>query len=143
MAADDFDLDWDDRLNGLREDWDVISTLLPTGWQEQARRTGALRRTRGFKDAASLLRVMLIHWVDGCSLRETAVRARAGGLADVSDVALLARFRGCGEWFRWMGEQLSRRLTSTAREVWPGRRVRLADATVVCEPGATWRLHYQ
>lgn len=73
-------------MNGLREDWEVIPTLLPTGWQEQARRTGTLRRTRGFKDAASLLRVMLIHWVDGCALRETAVRARVGGLADVSDV---------------------------------------------------------
>ncbi len=119
MATDDFDLDWANRLNGLREDWDVIQTLLPAGWQEQARRTGALRRTRGFKDAARLLRVMLIHLVDGCSLRETAVRARAGGLADVSDVALLARLRGCGEWFRWMGEQLSRRLTTTARKSGP------------------------
>ena len=102
----DFDLDWDERFGGLSEDWEVIERVLPDGWKQAARLSGALRRTRGFKDAASLLRVMLIHLVDGCSLRETAVRARAGGLADVSDVALLGRLRGCGEWFRWMVEQM-------------------------------------
>jgi hypothetical protein len=110
-----------------------------------ARRTGALRRTRGFKDAATLLRVLLIHLVDGCSLRETAVRADAGGLIKVSDVALLGRLRGSGEWFRWMVEQMSRRLSGTGQDVLPGKRVRLVDASVVCEPGATgstWRLHY-
>ncbi|HMW82072.1 MAG TPA: IS4 family transposase [Accumulibacter sp.] len=141
----DFDRDWDDRFEGLSEDWEVIERVLPDGWQEAARLTGALRRTRGFKDAASLLRVMLIHLVDGCSLRETAVRAQAGGLADVSDVALLGRLRGCGEWFRWMVEQMSRRLSTTTQDVLVGKRVRLVDASVVCEPGATgstWRIHY-
>ena len=119
---------------------------MPEGWQEAARSTGALRRPRGFKDAASLLRAMLIHLVDGCSLRETAVRVRAGGLADVSDVALLLRLRGCGQWFRWMGEQMSRRLSrANTHEVFAGKPVRLVDASVVCEPGATgstWRIHY-
>jgi hypothetical protein len=143
--ADEFDIDWGAQLEGLTEDWDIVERVLPDGWQAMARSTGALRRTRGFKDAASLLRSLLIHLVDGCSLRETAVRARASGLADVSDVALLGRLRGCGEWFRWMGEQMSRRLSTTAREVFKGKRVRLVDASVVCEPGATgstWRLHY-
>lgn len=144
-TCDDFDIDWNERFEGLSEDWEVIERVLPDGWQEAARLTGALRRTRGFKDAASLLRVMLIHLVDGCSLRETAVRAQAGGLADVSDVALLGRLRGCGEWFRWMVEQMSRRLSATTLDVLAGKRVRLVDASVVCEPGATgstWRIHY-
>lgn len=145
MDEDDFDLDWDERFEGLSEEWEVIERVLPSGWQQAARETGALRRTRGFKDAAALLRVLLIHLVEGCSLRETAVRADAGGLANVSDVALLGRLRGCGEWFRWMVEQMSRRLSTTAQEVLAGKRVRLVDATVVCEPGATgstWRIHY-
>jgi Transposase DDE domain len=141
----DFGLDWGEQFSGLGEDWEVIERVLPDGWQEAARHTGALRRTRGFKDAATLLRVLLIHLVDGCSLRETAVRADAGGLIKVSDVALLGRLRGSGEWFRWMVEQMSRRLSATSQEVLPGKRVRLVDASVVCEPGATgstWRLHY-
>lgn len=144
-TGNDFDTDWNERFEGLSEGWEVIERVLPDGWQEAARLTGALRRTRGFKDAASLLRVMLIHLVDGCSLRETAVRAQAGGLADVSDVALLGRLRGCGEWFRWMVEQMSRRLSTTTLDVLAGKRVRLVDASVVCEPGATgstWRIHY-
>jgi hypothetical protein len=139
------DFDWDGAFDGLGEDWEVIERVLPEGWQEAARRTGALIRTRGFDSPAALLRVLLIHLVDGCSLRETAVRAAAGGLATVSDVALLGRLRGSGEWFRWMVEQMSRRLCETSREVLPGKRVRLVDASVVCEPGATgstWRLHY-
>jgi len=145
MDEFDGDGDWEQEFAGLGEDWDVIERVLPDGWQEAARRTGALRRTRGFKDAATLLRVLLIHLVDGCSLRETAVRADAGGLIKVSDVALLGRLRGSGEWFRWMVEQMSRRLSATSQDVLPGKRVRLVDASVVCEPGATgstWRLHY-
>jgi len=145
MDEDDFELDWDERFEGLSEDWEVIERVLPVGWREAARDTGALRRTRGFKDAAALLRVLLIHLVEGCSLRETVVRADAGGLAKVSDVALLGRLRGCGEWFSWMVEQMSRRLSTTTQEVLAGKRIRLVDATVVCEPGATgstWRIHY-
>jgi hypothetical protein len=141
----DGDIDWEEQFTGLGEDWDVIERVLPDGWQEAARRTGALRRTRGFKDASTLLRVLLIHLVDGCSLRETAVRADAGGLIMVSDVALFGRLRGSGEWFRWMVEQMSQRLSATSKDVLPGKRVRLVDASVVCEPGATgstWRLHY-
>ena len=142
---DESDFDWDEAFTGLGEDWEVIETVLPEGWQEAAKHTGALMRTRGFDSAATLLRVLLIHLVDGCSLRETAVRAQAGGLAKVSDVALLGRLRGSGEWFRWMVEQMSQRLSSASQEVLPGKRVRLVDASVVCEPGATgstWRLHY-
>lgn len=142
---DESDFDWDEAFAGLGEDWEVIETVLPEGWQEAAKPTGALIRTRGFDSAATLLRVLLIHLVEGCSLRETAVRAEAGGLAKVSDVALLWRLRGSGEWFRWMVEQMSQRLSSASQEVLPGKRVRLVDASVVCEPGATgstWRLHY-
>jgi hypothetical protein len=142
---EELDGDSGEAFAGFEEDWQVIESVLPAGWEEAAKRTGALIRTRGFESAAALLRVLLIHLVEGCSLRETVVRARQGGLADVSDVALLGRLRGSGEWFRWMGEQMSRRLSQRSVEILPGKRVRLADATVVCEPGATgstWRLHY-
>ena len=52
------------------EDWDVLSSFLPEGWQEKARDLGALRRCRKIPDAGTLLRLLLIHLADGCSLRE-------------------------------------------------------------------------
>jgi hypothetical protein len=140
-----WDSDWIEDFGGIGEEWEVIERVLPAGWEDAAKQTGALLRGRGFDGPASLLRSLLIHLVDGCSLRETAVRARAGGLAQVSDVALLGRLRGSGEWFRWMVERMSLRLSHSSAEVLPGKRVRLVDASVVCEPGATgstWLLHY-
>jgi hypothetical protein len=138
----------DDILAGIAEDWQIVLRVLPSGWSDKARELGALRRYREFPDAATLLRVLLIHLAEGCSLRETAVRAAEGQLVTVSDVALLKRLRVSGEWFRWMGEELMRRWM-TARPVRPlldaGLRVRIVDGSTVNEPGATgatWRLHY-
>ena len=50
------------------DDWPLVCQLLPPGWQEQALVLGALRRTRGFPDAAVLLRTLLVHLAGGCSL---------------------------------------------------------------------------
>jgi hypothetical protein len=102
---------------------------------------------RNFSDVASMLRVLFIHLADGCSLRETAVRAKAGGLADVSDVALLKRLRRCGPWFQWMAQEMAKAMALEYGDdgLLPGRRVRLMDGSSVCEPGATgstWRVHY-
>jgi len=139
------DEDFLESLEGLKEDWAVIEKILPAGWEEKARELGALLREKGFAGPSPLLRTLLIHLNDGCALRETAVRAKEGGLADVSDVALLKRLRGCGEWFRWMVEELVRSMPVERKDLLPGKRIRLVDASVVSEPGATgstWRLHY-
>lgn len=135
----------DERLD---EDWLVVQSMLPQGWEGKARELGAFRRGRAIPDAATLLRVMLIHLAQGCGLRETAVRAKQGGLASLSDVAILKRLRACGEWFKWMSEGLRQQWLPEfpmQAQAWQGRRVRLVDGTVVSEPGDTgsqWRLHY-
>ncbi len=134
-------------LASIGQDWEVVMQMLPAQWEAKATELGAVRRLRGFDSVGSLLRVLLIHLADGCSLRETAVRASAGGLAAVSDVALLKRLRGCGAWFEWMAREMTigMALPSAADALLPGRRVRLVDGSSVCEPGATgstWRLHY-
>ncbi|MGH8631883.1 MAG: IS4 family transposase, partial [Burkholderiales bacterium] len=137
-----------DVLAGDVDDWEIVLRVLPEGWQDKARELGALRRCREFRDAATLLRVLLIHLAEGCSLRETAVRAAEGQLVRVSDVALLKRLKGSGEWFRWMGEELMRRWVTPAAAralLDQGLRIRLIDGSTVSEPGATgstWRLHY-
>ena len=80
------------------EDWQILKRFFPAGWQRQARQSGALYRQRKITSAEQLLRVLLIHLVDGCSLRETVARAAQGGLASISDVALLKRLKASSEW---------------------------------------------
>jgi hypothetical protein len=138
---------WSMNKNLTSQDWDLLTQFLPTGWEDKAKQLGALRRNRNFKSAAELLRLLLIHLADGCSLRETVVRARQGGLTSLSDVALLKRLRASSEWLRWMTLEL---LQHQARFASPltglsDFDVKSVDATVISEPGSTgtdWRIHY-
>jgi len=130
-----------------QDEWSTIVRFLPDGWRLKAKELGALKRMRNFSDIDALLRTLLIHLLDGCSLRETAVRARIGGLAQISDVALLKRLNSSGEWFRWMSEGLMRNwIEKQPLDVYPGGFViKVIDATHVSEPGSTgsdWRVHY-
>ena len=127
------------------DEWEVIERLLPSGWESKATASGSLRRRRGFASAGQLLRVMMIHLVDGCSLRETAVRAAEGNLAQVSDVALLKALRRCQEWFRWLAEGLVEQWLTPLAPGAAGGRMRVVDGSLISEPGSTgsnWRLHY-
>ena len=47
------------------DDWELVCRLLPLGWEHAARQQGALRHRRGIRDAATLLRVLLLHLADG------------------------------------------------------------------------------
>ena len=136
-------MDNDPCLPTLNEDWSVLRQFLPPGWEEQARRCGALHRARGVNGAEALLRVLLIHLAAGCSLAETAVRAQAAGLARLSAVALFKRLQAAQEWLRWLAAQERRLLVESVPATI--RRLRAVDATVVSEPGSTgtdWRIHY-
>jgi len=133
-------------LNLLDEEWAFLTELLPEGWREQARTSGALRRARGIKDADRLLQVILMHTATGLSLRQTAVRAREQHLADISDVALLKRLRSSEGWLRWLTARLTEMPEiELLQELSGRRRVRVVDATTVAEQGGAgtnWRLHY-
>lgn len=132
---------------GGEGDWDTLTRFLPNGWEEKAKELGALRRCRRFNGAGVLLRTLMIHLSDGCSLRETSVRAKQGNLASVSDVALLKRLKAAGEWLRWMADE--------TRATWVDKqplailgaefKVRIIDGSTIQEPGSTgstWRIHY-
>ena len=134
-------------IDRSQDDWSTVVRFLPDGWRVKAKELGALKRVRNFKDCDTLLRTLLIHLLDGCSLRETAVRANIGGLANISDVALLKRLNCSGEWFRWMSEGLMRNwVEKQPLDVFPGGyKIKIIDATHVSEPGSTgsdWRIHY-
>jgi len=128
------------------DDWKVLLSFLPESWQELAKETGALLRSRKFTPD-NLLRSLLIHLADGCSLRETSTRAKQGEIAKVSDVALLKRLNSSGEWFRQMSLGLRSKWVIQPPEtlLCSEYRIRLIDGSTVSEPGATgstWRIHY-
>lgn len=129
------------------EDWQFLLTFLPPGWQEKARELGAVQRYRRFDNPEALLRTLLIHLATGCSLRETAVRARQGHISQVSDVALLKRLKAAGDWLRWMAAGVMQTWVTKQPQAIFGEklRLRIIDGSTIQEPGSTgttWRLHY-
>jgi Transposase DDE domain len=125
------------------DDWQIICQFLPPGWEEAARRLGAMHRPRGIPNADVLLRVLLVHLADGCSLKETALRARQAGWCRISSVAVFKRLQAAEQWLRWLAEQMWRGVP--AASIASGYRIRAVDATTVEEHGATgtdWRVHY-
>jgi hypothetical protein len=132
-------------LGAQDENWQVLTTLLPEGWQGDAFRSGAVARMRGFASVSDLLRTLLLHVGNGYSLRETATRAKAAGLASVSDVAILDRLQTAGPWWRLMCARLLEENGMRVPEQTGGRVFRAADGTVIREHGKTgssWRIHY-
>lgn len=125
------------------ENWEVLCGFLPRGWAEQARRLGAIRRARYISDPGTVLRILLLHLATGCSLAETAARASASGLAQISAVGVYKRLRAAEPWLRWLAQQM-RGAADVPMEM-AGRRLRAVDATWVSEPGSTgssWKVHW-
>jgi len=113
--------------------------------EASARATKAFRRARGVAGAVELLRLVLAYCLRQGGLRSTASWASAIGLADISNVALLNRLRGCGDWLATLiGYLLAAQAPAASR----GRLVRLIDATAVPKAGTAarrgngiWRVH--
>lgn len=125
------------------DDWGILCSFLPEGWEQKARECGALTRARGIGGADALLRVLLIHIASGCSLAETSVRAQQMGLGQLNPSAVYKRLRAAEEWLRWMADQM--RVSMGIVRPQAGQRVRVVDATAISEPGSTgtdWGIHY-
>ena len=127
------------------ESWNILLTLLPWNWEQQAILQGTAERSRGFESVGALLRTLLLHMGKGYSLRETTARAKAAGLADVSDVALLKRLRKAEHWLQWLCVRLAEESGWEVPMESRGWNVRAVDGTLVKEPGRSgslWRIHY-
>lgn len=128
----------------MDEDWSLLVSLLPTGWEQLAVSTRALKGLRKDKGAESFLRVLLLHLACGYSLRETVARAKEAKLAEMSDVALLKRLRKSKDWLQALCHGLLAESAALTRRL-DGLNLRLVDATRIEEPGPTgsaWRIHY-
>src|SRR6202453_1972759 len=127
-------------VNAAYEDWNLLLSFFPSNWKELAQATGALKGLRQDKSEESYIRTLLLHLGCGYSLRETVVRAKQAGLAELSDVALLKRLRKSKEWLCRLCGELFAECGMKNQSATPA--LRLIDATVVKEPGPTgslWR----
>ena len=130
-----------------KEDWAVIESLLPEGWEEKCKELKAYQLRRAFDGPGDLLRTLLMHCAEGHSFRVTAALAEEGGLATLSDVALNKRLRQGNSWLQWLSDGVAKRwlVRTDPDDCATTMRVKVADATTVQEPGSkgtSWRIHY-
>ncbi|MCU1347883.1 MAG: Transposase family protein [Acidobacteria bacterium] len=130
----------------LQEDWSYLLSFLPARneLERSAAEFGAIRRIREISSASSLLRLMMAYGFCGMSLRRTAAWAAEAGVANVSDVSLLDRFRNGAEW---LGHLLALKLadhaalTTNATSKLKARLIDASSITRVGGHGTDWRLH--
>ena len=123
-------------------DWQLVQDLLPDGWAEQARTSGAFQRARKVKDPPALLRLVLMHAGAGLSFQRTAEAARCTELAAMAKASVWERVQRVGPWLDWLlTGMLSSRVC--APQV-AGYRLRAVDATTLTGPAgkSPQRLHY-
>lgn len=129
----------------VEDNWKVLRSLFPLGWEQMAWQSCAVERLRGFPSPDALLRMLMLHVSRGYSLRETVVRAKLANWADISDVALLKRMRNSEEWLRLLCIELLEENAADRFKETIGRTIRIVDGTIVKEPGKTgsqWRILY-
>jgi hypothetical protein len=110
-----------------------------------ARQFGAVQRARKVRNAAELLRLILLYDPAHLSLRSTAATAAEAGLASLSDKGVLGRLGKAANWLEHLLQCLLR--DQQGRSVAPaagGLKLSLVDGSVICAPGSEgtdWRLH--
>ena len=84
--------------SNLHKDWKILKRFLPEAWEAHAVKFGALTRRRKIKSEDALLRVLLMHFATGKSLRATVAYASELNICHINDVSLLHRLRASEKW---------------------------------------------
>jgi len=123
--------------------WDDLLSYLPGGWELKAHELKVMKGARQDKNLSNTLRALFMHLGVGCSLKESAIRAKLAGLCNISSVALHGRLKKFGPFFQYLCADFFEENRTAALA--DGMRIRLIDATDIQEPGDTgskWRFHY-
>jgi hypothetical protein len=132
----------------LNEDWQTIESFLPNEWEDIGEQKKALRRKRkdGFGNLRSLLKTLLLHAGKGYSLKETSVRVKRSGIADVSNVSIMNSLQNSEEWLKELCIKLHKESSDTKLpRLASNMEMKMIDGTIIKEPGKTgsqWRIHY-
>ena len=127
--------------------FEKILEIMPDGWEEQARETGALTRSRKIKDAEDLLKVLLLYLTVGGSLGKTSAMLKLTEEISLNKNATRERIIKSVSWMKWLCENICRNAgLIVSKPQWlEDRRIALVDATDEAINGSTnadYRLHY-
>lgn len=123
--------------------WDDLLSFMPAGWESAAQELNVMKGARQDKDIRDTLRVLFMHLGVGCSLKESALRAKLAGICSMSGVALYGRLKKFEPLFQFLCQKLFDENRCAALN--DDFRLRLVDASNIQEPGDTgskWRFHY-
>jgi len=129
------------------ENVEKLLEMLPRGYAEAARETGALKRKREIKTAIDLLKLVFLYVANGLSHLEVSVIAKMKGIAQISDVAFMKRFAKCGKLIEWLLENLRPQATAHYSKPLKFEKydIKALDASVVTSGGKiriSHRLHF-
>ena len=85
-----------------------ILRLMPEGWEAKAKELGALKRARGIKSPALLLKLILIYVTEGKSFAGTKALIELSEGIKISKVAVFKRIQKCMRWLKWLCENICR-----------------------------------
>lgn len=130
-------------MNGFEK----IIELMPAGWEEKAKETGAITRSRKIKNAAELLRLNFLYLTSGGSFGKTSAMLKLTEENSLNKNAVYERVKKSSEWLRWLCENICRKEYQIMESPkWlKNKRVCLIDATDEAKKGsnyADFRLHY-
>ena len=75
---------------------------MPEGYEEACFTEKAIQRKREISEPGDLMMLSLFHLLNGSSLEEVRLIAEMTKLGTLSDVALMNRFAGCNDWYKWI-----------------------------------------
>jgi len=127
--------------------FEKIIELMPEGWEEKAKETGAIKRSRQIKNAEDLLKVNLLYLTSGGSFGKTSAMLKLTEDIRLNKNAVYERINKSGEWLKWLCTNICRNtdLIAEPPEWLKEKRVCLLDASDESMNGskkADYRLHY-
>ena len=128
----------------LKKDWQELVEVIPDDLDRSAKEYQALRRRRGIKRGADLLRLILLYAIV-LSLRQTAIWAVGLQLCDISRQAIEKRVLNSTAWLRHLVAALLGTVVPMPTHLWGTvKRLLLRDGSTISRrgsPGTEWRLH--
>lgn len=121
---------------------------MPKGWEEAARTTGALRRSRKISTAEELLRLNLLYQTSGGSYGLTAALLQLSeDQESLNKNAVYKRIVNSAEWLKWLCENMCQQEGFLVKPpAWLEKyRVCITDASDYSKPGSNrsdMRFHY-